>query len=185
MKYVLAALAMLVAPSAIAADLPKGVSSCGLSLSARFVEGAPKDRFVLDNRSEGRWSITSARLELAPSRGGLIFDTVSGGGGVEVFQPFEGAAGSANLRRVSRLEDGGDLVVLDFAHFEPGEDYAFTIDVDDTAKASALGQIRVAGGEIDGARLRFVLRAPAGEIVEAGTTFGADAKAALVGQSGC
>ena len=158
-------------PAFASGTLPVGVSSCGLDLRVRFVESAPRDRFTLENRSTPQWSVTSASLKLAPSAGRLIFDTEAGGTGVEAIADFREERSTAKLRRVSKLRDGGEEVTLDFSSFEAGEDFTFSIDVDDRLKQSELGQIRVRGGEIDGARVEFVLRAPGGVITAASAAF--------------
>ena len=174
--------------------LPNNVPTCGLHLQASFVEGAPTDRFSIENQSQGRWSITSVTFMLDSAAGNLIFDTENGGGGVEVFQPFKevtatpaSSSSSAKLRRVSNLRDGGATMNMDFTHFEPGEGYSFTIDIDDQLQASAakseLGQIRVSAGELEGATIRFVLASLTGEIVEASTQFNASNEAVLKGQT--
>ncbi|MEO1397233.1 MAG: hypothetical protein AAFU56_00010 [Pseudomonadota bacterium] len=165
-----------------ATALPNGVSSCGLDLSAVFREGAPVDRFTITNASSPDWSITSVTLNLQPSAGKLIFDTKDGGDGVEVFQPFRRAGGTAKMRRVSRLRDGGPFLTLDFSAFEAADTFTFSIDVDDTLKASELGQIRVAGSEINGAALSYVLRGPGGVITSAEAEFDGSAKSALKGR---
>ena len=169
-------------------QLPVTVATCGLHLAARFVESAPKDRFQIDNLSSGRWSITSITFELETAQGKLIFDTDDGGGGREVFQPFEEVRFAsdlryAKLRRLSQLTDGGSVLNLDFQNFEPDERFAFTIDVDDQlAGGSQLGEIRVTGGELQGATLRFVLASLTGQIVSASTQFDKNNQAILKGR---
>ena len=163
------------------AQLPQNVQACGLNIAARFVESAPRDRFIWENRSTPAWSITSITLQLKPSIGKLIFDTQDGGTGVEVFQPFREDTGSASLNRVTKLVDGGDEMTLDFHHFEAGEDYQFSLDVDDTLTDSDLGQIRVSASEMSGATVKLVLRGPGGVITNAAMQFGDDATASVTG----
>ncbi|MEM1038133.1 MAG: hypothetical protein AAGI12_01540 [Pseudomonadota bacterium] len=165
-----------------ATTLPKGMTSCGLDLRAEFREGAPVDRFTITNRSTPDWSIRSITLNLEPSAGKLIFDTKDGGDGVEVFQPFREAGGNADLRSISKLRDGGPVLTLDFHTFEADQSYTFSIDVDDTVKASELGQIRVAGSEITGASLSYILRGPGGMITKAAADFDSSARSAVKGR---
>ncbi|MEO0546835.1 MAG: aggregation factor core [Pseudomonadota bacterium] len=165
-----------------ATTLPKGMTSCGLDLRAEFREGAPVDRFTITNRSTPDWSIRSITLNLEPSAGKLIFDTKDGGDGVEVFQPFREAGGNADLRSISKLRDGGPVLTLDFHTFEADQSYTFSIDVDDTVKVSELGQIRVAGSEITGASLSYILRGPGGMITKAAGDFDNSARSAVTGR---
>ena len=65
-----------------------GEPNCDVSLDVRFLEGAPVDRFVLTNGSDRGIIQADVQFDLRPSAGKLIFDTQSGGSGVEVYQPF-------------------------------------------------------------------------------------------------
>ena len=126
-------------------------NACDAQLSARFIESAPRDRFELTNESSGDWSVANVTLDLTASNGQLIFDTESGGIGVEVFQPFrQENASTAVLADAMLPADGDDTLALDFDAFGPAAQYQFTIDVDDRLTASDLGQIRVTGGEMAG-----------------------------------
>lgn len=58
-------------------------------VQVEFVEGAPKDRFVLHNASDCGLTAATVLLDLSSPQGGLIFDVTGAGEGVEVFQPFE------------------------------------------------------------------------------------------------
>ena len=160
------------------------VSTCGLVLEARFIEGAPRDRFTFANRSTAAWNITNLSLDLSASKGRLIFDTVDGGTGVEVFQPFRDEGGSALLSQLPNLADGDSALSLDFQKFDQGLSYQFSIDVDDTLNDSELGQIRVSGAEIAGAVLSVNLTSPRGEAVSLTTTFSESATADL-GDKAC
>lgn len=129
-------------------------SNCDAQLTARFIESAPRDRFEFSNESGDGWSVTSVTLDLEKSRGQLIFDTESGGIGVEVFQPFrQENASTAVLADASLPADGDDALSLNFASFAQDTQYQFTIDVDDRLTTSDLGQIRVTGGEMSGSVL--------------------------------
>lgn len=115
--------------------------------SLRFVESAPRDRFEL---VIGADALQAVSVDLRGSQGRLIFDTASGGTGVEVFQPLRDEGGvtagyGAEMLRVV-LKDG-----------QVGARAAFSIDVDDRLAGSDLGQIRVTGGEMAGATALFEL----------------------------
>ena len=75
---------ILASPIAVFAGEP----NCDVSLDVQFLEGAPVDRFVLTNGSERGIVQADVQFDLRPSAGKLIFDTQSGGTGVEVYQPF-------------------------------------------------------------------------------------------------
>ncbi|MEL7303556.1 MAG: aggregation factor core [Pseudomonadota bacterium] len=124
------------------------------SIEASFIEGAPKDRFVIRNSGPCPLAASRITIDLNGSRGALIFDTTGAGAGVEVFQPLEIVEGRAQLTSVPKVRDGDRSIALDVRVLSPREAVAFTIDVDDTLTNSALGQIRVADSEIEGAVLR-------------------------------
>lgn len=136
-----------------------------------FDEGAPKDRFIIENTSACPLPETELVIDLAGSAGKLIFDVTGTGAGVQVFQPFELVEGAEALRRVPDVGDGDRSVALDMVDLAPGGRIVFTIDVDDTIGAR---EITVAGSEIAGA----VIRSGAGE-----GTFGTDARASLAGDA--
>ena len=140
-------------------------------LSVRFAESAPKDRFVVKNTGACALDAVGLTLDLDGSAGGLIFDTAGGGAGVEVFQPVEIASVSGAKVTLMDVEDGDTRMYLSLTDVAPGAEVVVTIDVDDTVKVSDLGQIRVTGGEIAGARI----------LNDAGSeaTFGKDARAVL------
>ena len=118
----------------------------------RFIESAPKDRFVIEQAGGCESGPLDVVIDLAPA--GLIFDTTATGAGVEVFQPFEVAEGGDALEEAVAPTDGDQAVTLRLASLTDGGRFTFTVDVDDTNEASALGQIRVAGSEIAGAVLK-------------------------------
>lgn len=116
-------------------------------LRVQFVESAPKDRFVFENKSTCTLSSLRIQIDLASSAGKLIFDTTSQGAGVEVYQPFEVRTGKIVLNNPVR--DGDNQLQIQIARLASGEQASFTIDVDDTLTRSVLGNIRVAGSEIE------------------------------------
>lgn len=139
------------APSTTEAVGPTDAVACGFAVSIVFDEGAPRDRIAISNDSSADISIASARFDLASSVGGIIFDTLDGGIGVEVFQDFQVEGGDAVLANEPIAEDGATDLRLDFESFEPGDSFTFSIDVDDQLTDSDLGQIQVTGAEIAGA----------------------------------
>ena len=121
-------------------------SIASADVKVRFVESAPKDRFVFENTGDCLLTDLQVRIDLANSAGRLIFDTTGTGAGVEVFQPFEVRSGQVALQ--GQVRDGDTQLKITIAELASGERASFTIDVDDTLKNSALGNIRVAGSEI-------------------------------------
>jgi hypothetical protein len=127
--------------------------ACVQEVSMAFIEGAPRDRFEVRNESSKGQRIQQLTLDLTPSAGRLIFDTLEGGTGVDVFQPFRVEAGEARLGGSPVIQDGSQRLTLRFTRFEPGQRFVFSIDVDDQLSASDLGQTRVSGREMEGALL--------------------------------
>lgn len=139
-RSVFCALALMAAPAA--ADV-----------AVQFTEGAPKDSFRIMNTSACPTGPIDVTIDLGASAAGLIFDTTGSGAGVEVFQPFELTAGSAQVTSVSEITDGDSQAVLRLSDIPAKGTVAFTIDVDDTLPVSSNGQIMVSGAEIEGARI--------------------------------
>ncbi len=135
-------------------------TTASADITATFIEGAPKDRFVLSSDS-GVCDDTpiSVTVDLTGSAGALIFDTTGAGAGVEVFQPFELVAGGERVTGTSSVSDGDTRLTLSLNGLPEGVDVAFTIDVDDTIGAR---EITVTDAEIEGA----VLRVRSGDRVE-------------------
>ena len=75
------------------------------------------------------------------------------GAGVEVFQPLEFVKGENALTDIPRVRDGDNLISLNVQRLAPGQEIAFTIDVDDTMGGR---EITVSDAEIKGAMVRFV-----------------------------
>ena len=137
-------------------------TACQQQVALVFTESAPRDMFEIRNESSKGQRIQRLTLDLAPSAGRLVFDTAVGGTGVEVFQPFRAEPGQAKLAVAPVVKDGADRLELNFARFDAGQRFRFSIDVDDQLTNSDLGQIRVAGREMDGAVLTVAL-GPDGE----------------------
>ena len=121
------------------------------SMTVTFRESAPKDSFEVRNTGNCRAIPMTLLIDLGKSRGRLIFDVTGKGAGVEVFQPFEIARGRQLAAKTPLVRDGDDQLSLRLKRLQPADVFAFTIDVDDTLNDSTLGQIRVAGSEIEGA----------------------------------
>lgn len=129
-------------------------SGANAELRVNFYEGAPKDRFRIENAGNCALPAATVTLDLSASSAGLIFDVTDAGAGVEVFQPFEVVEGVEVLTQIPTVSDGQSQIRLDLAGLAPGQAVAFTIDVDDT-----LGQraITVSGSEIEGATVAYTL----------------------------
>lgn len=133
-------------------------NSCHVDLNVKFVESAPRDRFVISNNSTRNVEIISASIDLSTSQGNLIFDTEDGGTGVEVFQKFRSETEQVKLVASPEVNDGDNQLDMSFEAFSKDEVYQFSIDVDDQNVQSDLGQIRVTGGELEGAEVTFLIR---------------------------
>lgn len=145
-------------------------------IQVTFLEGAPKDRFIVSNASDCTLTSAQVTIDLNGSTAGLIFDVTASGQGVEVFQPFELVEGADTLVSLPQVMDGDRAVTLDIRQLGTGQQVAFTIDVDDTAGGR---EITVNGSEIDGAQVRV---AHAGGMAEGPFT---NASRATVTAPGC
>lgn len=140
-------------------------------LEVRFVEGAPKDQFIISNVGRCELSSSTLSVDLSPSSGRLIFDVSEAGAGVEVFQPLEFINGADALLDVPSVVDGQDFIELQIASLKAGASIAFTIDVDDTVGQR---EITVSGSEIAGAKVAY-----ANEGESSTAVFSADAQTLL------
>ncbi|MDW3224970.1 MAG: aggregation factor core [Paracoccaceae bacterium] len=131
---------------------PAAYGECMQALTVKFVESAPKDRFDIIHTATGVF-VTGLRIDLNGSAGNLVFDTAAGGDGVEVFQPFEPQGEMQHIN----VADGADQLAVSLNDMSNGQRAGFTIDVDDRQVQSDLGQIRVTGGEMEGAQVFFTL----------------------------
>jgi hypothetical protein len=135
-------------------NLPLAVSALLIAsptfadVRVQFVEGAPKDTFIIIN--EGGCDIGPSELVIDFSRtsAGLIFDVSGAGAGLEVFQPFEVTQGASLLASLPTISDGDQIAILRMKGLGAALKIAFTIDVDDTRGARA---ITVSDDEISGA----------------------------------
>ena len=122
-------------------------------VEVRFIEGAPKDRFIVKNVGACDLEGAIVNIDLSPSAGQLVFDVAEAGVGVDVFQPLELVDGADALVQPPLVTDGQTFVTLEVATLASGSNISFTIDVDDT-----IGQreITVSGSEIEGTTVSYV-----------------------------
>ncbi|MGR3622150.1 aggregation factor core protein MAFp3, isoform C [Pseudophaeobacter sp.] len=119
-------------------------------VTVSFIEGAPKDRFVIENTGRCGLAATILTIDLSTAASGLVYDVTDSGPGVEVFQPFELVSGQGVVQQHSKITDGDTAVILELSSLAPGETVGFTIDIDDT---SGRTETMVAGHEISGAEV--------------------------------
>lgn len=145
-------------------------------VTVRFYEGAPKDRFVFMFNGACETGPAVLSLDLSGSPAGLVFDVTSAGAGVEVFQPFELVAGAERVTAVPQVVDGDNQLSLEVDGMVPGDQIAFTIDLDDTIGAR---EITVSGSEIAGAVAQLTIdgQTLSGQFDETAT--------AVIAYSGC
>jgi len=154
-----------------------GISTTAMAdLSIRFVESAPKDSFRFTVGENCSLPAGKIMINLKGSQGNLIFDTEPTGLGVEVYQKFEKVAGSNLFAIENNITDGDQALTLNVKPLSEGQDFSFTIDVDDQLTNSSLGQIRVADQEITGASISYI---SAGGDISQEAVFGAEAEAIL------
>ncbi|WP_299778137.1 aggregation factor core [uncultured Roseobacter sp.] len=127
-------------------------AECVQALTVKFAESAPRDRFDIIHTATGVF-VTGVSIDLRDSQGALVFDTAEGGSGTQVFQPFEPGEGMQGVQ----VADGAQRLDIRLTELSAGQRTGFTIDVDDQQAQSDLGQIRVTGGELSGARVLFSL----------------------------
>ena len=143
--------------------------SAHAQIEVRFLEGAPKDTFVI--KSSCQISAGTLSLDMSTSAGGLIFDVTSAGAGVEVFQPLEFVLGQEWVKEIPQVRDGDQTLTLRLKALEAGAEIIFTIDMDDTLGGR---EITVSGSEIAGGLVAWM---SAGVMAEA--EFSTKATAAL------
>lgn len=137
--------------TALAADLGTAEAQdllvCGPAATVFHREGAPRDVILIRNLSQGPWSVVEAAIDLGPSAGRLVFDTVPDGAGINAAQPFRPAGGQAALAETPQVPDGAEAMGLRFADFPPGEHFSFTIDLDDRlgAGGTTIGRAEASG----------------------------------------
>ena len=155
--------------------------ACGPMATIAFYEGSPSDRFEIANNSSGAWEVAHVVLGLEGSAGALIFDTLGGGPGTSMYQPFAAVPSEVEAVVPRELADGERVITLKFAGFRPGAMFAFTIDVDDTLVYSDLGRMRVTESEIEGAVAKALFRGADGQEMTLDGHFGPDGIAIVSG----
>lgn len=93
-------------------------------------------------------------IDLTGSAGALIFDVTAAGAGVEVFQPVEVQSGTVVA---SPVTDGDQQLSFSINELRAESEVIISADLDDVLADSSLGQIRVAGAELDGAAVRMTI----------------------------
>lgn len=137
----------------LAATLPFFAQPALADITVRFVESAPKDRFVISSDTCPLQDVGMV-IDLTGSAGGLIFDVTANGAGVEVFQPVEVQNGAVTAQPVV---DGDQQLSFTINGLSAGNDVIISADLDDVLANSSLGQIRVAGSELDGAVVQMTI----------------------------
>ena len=140
------AVAVAAAPLAVAAVAAVATAQAS-GIKVEFLEGAPKDRFVITNASACDLGAARVFIDLGGSDYGLIFDVTGQGAGVEVFQPLEFTKGADLLVTRPSVRDGDNSVALNLRSLKSKASVSFTIDVDDTANNR---EITVSDSEFSG-----------------------------------
>ena len=133
-----------------AALILMSVSFVHANVIVDFLEGAPKDRFVVTNIGQCSLQAVRVDIDLTDTTGGLIFDTTATGAGVDVFQPFEVASGDIQLNGKASVNDGDKVLSVIISSLQPSASVSFTIDVDDTMRNNERGMTIVSGSEMEG-----------------------------------
>jgi hypothetical protein len=144
------------------------------NIEVNFIEGAPKDRFVIANKGQCLLNALRVDIDLTNTAGGLIFDTTATGAGVDVFQPFEVASGDIRLNGKASINDGDKVLSVTISSIAPGSSVSFTIDVDDTMPNSERGMIIVSASEIEGGIVTITK-----DTIDSSGTFGRNSMASI------
>lgn len=144
-------------PTLIGLLLLPFMGAAAATVEVRFVESAPKDRFVVINAGSCELVDLVLEVDLRSTKGQLIFDTTASGAGVEVFQPFEQLEGKVALSSAASVKDGDKSLTVKISSIPVQGQVSFTIDVDDTLTNSELGQIRVSGSEMQGGKIKITM----------------------------
>lgn len=161
------------------APLPAGLALADLRVG--FVEGAPTDRFTVENIGACPAPRVEVTIDLADTAAGLYFDTTSAGAGVQVYQPLRIARGADLVETAPEILDGQTALSATLVGLAPGETVVFTIDVDDSQTAGPRGRTQIDGSEIAGAAAHAVFD---GFDAPETARFGPDGRA-LIAAPGC
>ena len=124
-------------------------------VTVAFVEGAPKDRFVIENAGQCATAPSIFEIDLTASTAGLIFDTTEAGAGVEVFQPVEVVAGADMVIDLAQPGDGDQTLSVSLKSLPPGGEIIITLDLDDMIASGTSRPTMVTGSEIKGIAVRL------------------------------
>ena len=100
-------------------------------LRVSFIEGAPKDRLLVQNLGLCDLQNLAIDLDFKDSEGRLIFDVTAKGAGVEVFQPLDVARGASALIEEPTVSDGQTSLSLMVGSLAPKSEIVITADLDD------------------------------------------------------
>lgn len=153
--------------------------ACGPKVAIRFFESSDGDLFEVINASQEPWLIKSLTISLSGSNGRLIFDTADGGSGTSMHAPLEVVSGDVGFLGASAVDDGSEIVSLQFSGFTPGKTFLFAVDVDDRLGNSDFGQAVISGGELEGARASAQLSMAGDRKAHAKGIFGDNGEAKL------
>jgi len=128
--------------------------NAGANLSLEFREGAPKDRFVLNNIGDCTLADATVTIDFKNSAGELIFDVTGSGAGVEVFQPIRVESGAKYLTQKPIVKDGQTEVTFNLSALDVGKKLVVSTDVDDTIGAR---EITVETSEFSGTEVRVTV----------------------------
>ncbi len=121
-------------------------------IEVTFREGAPVDRFIIENIGSCDLGPSTILIDLSQTNGALIFDVTADGDGVEVFQPIRVESGGLSLPVLPEVNDGDNTLNLDLAGLPAGQSLTVTVDIDDTIGAR---EITVSGSEFVGATVQI------------------------------
>lgn len=130
---------------------PNPARACGAEIEIRFIEASGGDIFIVSNISQESWALEALTIRLSGSLGHLWFDTVDGGPGYSMPQPFAAVDNEVGLIAEPHVGDGDEEIRLKFRDFGPGKSFMFVIDVDDRLELSDFGRAVISGTEIHGA----------------------------------
>lgn len=121
---------------------------------ASVVEGAPRDRFILEHLGSCRIERVVVTIDFSGAPTGVYFDVTPNGAGLNVSQPVQIIEGAGHVAETPAVLDGDQTLVLTLRDLEPGVRVVLTGDLDDVAPTSIAGRTRIGGDEILGSVLR-------------------------------
>ncbi|MQX38187.1 hypothetical protein [Roseospira navarrensis] len=139
-----------------AADPPQA------DLVVRFEERLGADRFFIENTGTCLAVVMAVTIDLRGTGGGLVFDTVAGGGGVGTAYPFLPLEGADKLAGAGGGSDGGHVLSLDLTGLSQGERVVISIDVDEERPDGGGGLTQIFGRQFENGTVTATIRAPDG-----------------------